>query len=583
MEIFNTEFFTSNIIGFLISTVIFIASYSLFNIIIKNKTIIKFLKKKKNNYIWSLLIAIFISLLTLISHIPSTALSSIGVFLIANIFIYAFTFNNLIGYFSGIFVALFNLLFYLTKQMTFFNFFNSILLIAIILVFIFISYVVAFKNNLIVFLYIFSMCLLMNLNLLIGSTDNSPSHNPLLNIGLFNVFLFLYFLLCFVLTKPFAKFIANATNINEKTYMQDKFILFKFFPQHFYEFMHTNNVTYGCLFIIDFNFNKDLISQYSASFIKSIKLKFIDSIRAGLEDQQVLYFLTKENNYAFFVKLDKIPTLDTSIAGNDLSKRLLKDTLRYYEDKFRELPLELIIDEKNYHKQFKFRAAYYGVQDNDIDLLIEGCENFNPQKSHNLILLYDPLEKDYNQEITNKKNKILVKENFFNNNEIKMKDNVVQINQQKYLYCTPFIVEKLIFTWDEFLSLSTSYPIQDAIISHLSAIALKNYHHSKIPLLINYHQYTLINHSFDVEKFIHKIKNDYHVENFAINIIIYDEHINKTLIDNIQKLKSYKIKCFINCSSKDLDTHNLQEIFNLKSIKQWKGPTDALTPGFVIS
>ncbi len=94
--------------------------------------------------------------------------------------------------------------------------------------------------------------------------------------------------------------------------------------------------------------------------------------------------------------------------------------------------------------------------------------------------------------------------------------------------------------------MSSSFPVQDAIISHLSAIALKTHSHTREPVLINYHQYTLMNHSFNVEEFIGKIMTTYHVSHFALNIIIYDDRINKTLIDNIQKFKRYKIKCFLN-------------------------------------
>lgn len=286
----------------------------------------------------------------------------------------------------------------------------------------------------------------MNLNALIETYHPSKPIIPLVNIFISNLALFLYLILAFVLTKPFAKFLSNAKNINENTYMKDGFILNKFYKQFFYNYVTNKNVEYGILFVIDFRLNEELISEHTASFIKGIKLKFIDAIRLEFENEDVLYFLTKENNYAFFVKLNDIPNLKEGICGNDLAIRYHNDILRSYEDKFKSLPFDIMIDDKAYNRQFNFVATYYGVQSNDIQQLTNNCD-MNLNLNHkNMIYLIDPNQNNSNNIIEEKKNNILIQEKFFSVDEVKVKENSLVINGIKYQYFTPFIVEKLLFS-----------------------------------------------------------------------------------------------------------------------------------------
>ncbi len=583
---FEWSYFTSIIIGFIIAVAVFVISYSIFNIVISQKKVASLLKKSKvYSYLWSSIAGVIIALITLLSLIDTKLnyvdMQRTNIFLIANIFIYAITFNVIVGYAGILTCSILNIILFTTNNISFFDAMNGFLLLGICLLLTFISYIIVFKNNMIVFAYILTMALLINLNILIEVFHKSTSNIGIWNIVVSNIALFLYLLLTFVITKPFAKFISNAKNINEKTYMKDNFIIQKFYKQFFYNFVTQNNTEYGILFVIDFNLNKELTSTYTASFIKGIKLRFIEALRLLFNEAEVLYFLTKEDNYAFFIKQSSVPTMKDSLEGNDLAIRHKQDTLRMYEEKFKTLPFDIMIDDKVYHRQFKFVASYYGVQSNNIEELCDYCDANLHLKHKNMIYLTDLNQTNTNGLIEKKKNKILLQENFFDFNEVKVKENDLLINNKHYQYFTPFAVEKLLFSWNDFLSCSNNSNVQDAIVSHISSLCLKQAK-TNSPIIINYHQATLMNMSFSVDEFITKIQDTYHVKEFAINIIMNNSDINKTFIENIQKLKKYGVKCFIHTDEDYSKLKNWNEVFKIKTIKSTKNQITDNTPNFVI-
>ncbi len=579
---FDVHFFISVIIGFIISVGIFLVSYSIFNIVISKKKVVAFLKKNNyNTLILSSIMGLFMGGVTVLSEVDSVYMQHINVFLIANILVYAITFNVMIGYVGILTCIGINVSLYFTNNINFFDLMNSILLLSLMLMFTFISYVVVFKNNLTVFIYILFISIIMNLNALIETYHPSDPAIPLINIFISNIALFLYLVTAFVLTRPFTKFILNAKNINENTYMKDGFILNKFYKKFFYNYITNKNVQYGILFVINFNLDKEITSKYMASFIKNIKLRFIDAIRLELEHEEVLYFLTKENNYAFFIKLDKLPNLKEGVSGNELAIRKKSDILSHYEEKFKSLPFDILIDEKSYNRQFKFVATYYGIQSNDIQQLTHDCDQNLNDYHKNMIYLIDPNQSNENKIIEQKKNNILIQEKFFAFDEVKVKENDLTINGIKYQYFTPFIVDKLLFSWNDFLMISKDENVIDAITSHISSIALKE-HQTNAPVLINYHQLTLMNNSFNTEQFIDKIKTKYHTKEFGINILMNNLNVTKTFIDNIQCFKHHGIKCYVHSNEDITKLDNLSKVFKIKPIKYTKDAISDYTPNFTI-
>ena len=128
---------------------------------------------------------------------------------------------------------------------------------------------------------------------------------------------------------------------------------------------------------------------------------------------------------------------------------------------------------------------------------------------------------------------------------------------------------------------SNDKDVKDAIISHISGIALKQVK-SHQPVLINYYQTTLMNNTFNVDQFIDKIITNYHVKDFAMNIILDDLNINKTFIDNIQKFKSNGIKCFIHANQAFSKIDYLNKVFKIKPIKYPKDVIVDMAPNFTI-
>lgn len=121
----------------------------------------------------------------------------------------------------------------------------------------------------------------------------------------------------------------------------------------------------------------------------------------------------------------------------------------------------------------------------------------------------------------------------------------------------------------------------DAITSHISSIALKE-HQTNAPVLINYHQLTLMNNSFNTEQFIDKIKTKYHTKEFGINILMNNLNVTKTFIDNIQCFKHHGIKCYVHSNEDITKLDNLSKVFKIKPIKYTKDAISDYTPNFTI-
>lgn len=541
MNSFNVEFWTSLIVNFLIGTLIFIVTYSFFYIQNKNQKFSNFLKSNKiNYYIWLVFISVvltFIPMLSLIDFFRDT-----NIFLISNIFLFAIFFNSFIGYLSLSLNIVVNIALYFTKFITLFTLLNSVLLIALCLFAIFLSWIFIYKNSFLIFIYSLIIALLMNFDLLFVIDDISNTAFSLITT---NVALFMYLLLNYAITKPFTRFIINAKNINDRTFMENNFILNKYFFPSFKNYQKKNNLQFGVLFIVKFNFLNEIANNHGASLANKIRLKILDQIREIFSKENSMYFITKNNDYAFIVKENISANFNLSVLGNELINRDTNDPLKKYELMFKRLPNKLLVDQKEFNINLKVNSAVYGIQENDIEKLIdESSTIIKSSKDKNIILVYDK-KKILFQKNEEYKKQILKKSQPFETNELDIKYFDLDINKHKYKLYKPVIINKLYFNWNDVINKNNDNSLNDAIISHISARALNNVNNND-NVLIYYDQHSLSNMSFDVNNFIDKIKQKYNLNNFSLNLINIDNSISDILIDNIREMLKHKIKIYIN-------------------------------------
>lgn len=554
---FDINFWTTLIINFLISSGIFIISYTFFYIQNKNKKFLSFLKKQKwFYYIWLIFISLSLTATTLISQI--TFFKGNNVFLISNIFIFSITFTPLIGFISIPIIFLINLSFYFSHVISLFSLLNTILLLSLFLIIIFASWILIYKNNLLIFIYSLLISISMNFNLLFNIDIIS---NTALGLIIYNSSIFVYILLIYSIAKPFTRFIINAKNINDRTYMENNFILNKYFNNFFKNFRNKNNLQYSLLFIIQFDFLEAIANKFGASIANKLKLKILNQIRELFSKDETLYFITKKNQHAFLLKCDHIDNLNNSIRGNKLINRMNDDPLKKYENYFKLLPSKLVVDNITYDINLKINTAIYGVQSNNVHELIDNCSKYHNQSDNkNILYLYDSnhIQIDY---INETKNEILTKLDWFSPNDIDIKYYNFKINNTNYVSYKPIIINKLIFNWNDIILINNSREINDAIISHISAKALKQYKNVD-KIMIYYDSYSISNRNFDVNNFIKRVTNFYDVKDFCLNIYYSEMADNDYFVENIKKFIDRNIKIFI--EKKDDVIINL---FKTKSLK----------------
>ncbi len=555
---FDLSFWTSLIVNFLISSCIFIACYSFFYIQNRNKKFINFIKKRKwFYYVWLIFISITLSSTVFLSNLELLRFNNI--FLASNIFIFSIIFTPIIGWISLLLILIVYIGFYFLGVIKLFTLLNTVLLIGLFLIFIFLSWILRYKNNFLILIYTLLITLLMNLNILFldGNIDKN-----VLSLVFSNISIFVYILFIYSIAKPFTRFIVNARNINDRIYMKNNFILNKYFNNFFKNFRDKTNIQYGILFVMQFSFFDEIANKYGASIANKIKIKILNQTRELFSKNEAFYFITKSNEYAFLIKTNNITNLSFSFKGNKMYNRDDKDPLKEYENLFKLLPTKLIVNNDYYNINLKINTAIYGVQSNDINELIEGCSKIHYSLDDtNLLFLYDE-NRNINEKERKNKNNILTKLNLFKPDEISISFNELKINNKNYISYHPIIINKLFFNWSDILNIYDANNINDAIVSHISAKALKNIEQKDALVLIYYHTYSLSNKNFSLDLLLQQIK-DYNINNFAINIVGHNNLENDYLISNIKKMLKNKIKVFVSNN----DNSMLSNFFKVKTIK----------------
>lgn len=549
---FDFNYIPILIINFIFSIIIFIIFYSIFYILNRVKIFHYIIKlNHKYIYIWWSLIGIFITLINLLSLLPF--MENNNLFLVSNSLVYSIIFSPIIAYISLPLTIIINLIFFSQGIISLDNFLSLLIISSSLLLFSFIAWIFNNKSNFIYFIYVTFITIFMMLS--IRFIPNEYIYAIILNI-----FLFVYMILSYAVIKPFTKFILNAKNINDKTYMVSGFILNKYFKNIFKKFINEKKVQYGCLFLIELDSYDKIANLFSAALTNKIKQEMLHQIKDLFKNDSTIFFITENNKYCFFTKLDDVENIQDVYSGNYLAKRKNTDLLHIFESKLKSIPNTLKINDNYFKTPLKMSGALYGIQNNDINELISKCEKLNitqyDDQNINLITLYNSNIID-NKDFINIKNNILIKNSLFQYNEIDIKYEIININNIKYYSTEATLFNKLIFSKKDIINLSNLDYVRDAIISHISALAIKNFNHIKYPLIIDYDKYSISSLLFDVKLFLLKIETYNNLKNnFLLNIICDDNIFNEIFIKNISILVKNKIKIFISFN-KSIDNKDI--------------------------
>ncbi|GAA5414833.1 hypothetical protein UREOM_5440 [Ureaplasma sp. OM1] len=319
------------------------------------------------------------------------------------------------------------------------------------------------------------------------------------------------------------------------------------------------------------------LGNYSSNFI--IK-KLLEKIVKSFQDKEVIFYMTKENQYAcfFFLKELDLTKLNLIYQGNNLSKRMNSDPFFDIYKKLQDIPNEVVYNDTSEKIKLNTSGAIYGVHSCQLEHLESLCINtkntvlYNTKK--NILQIYNP----NTVMIANKKyTEIKSLNKYFGQNdfEINLKVNkYIHFNKKITLQPLVSSVNHLLFNFESIADYAKEHKIYEITMRFLAMQCLqefvKNPKNKKNKIIIPYCWQTLVNPNFNVSWFIKKIRSlNINPANVILRINLDDVHnLNYGIFDKLKELQTYEINFY---------WYNFDET-NLKLLKFIKPDLVSLKP-----
>ena len=339
--------------------------------------------------------------------------------------------------------------------------------------------------------------------------------------------------------------------------------------------LKTDNVNLGLMVIFGFtNIDKLPIQlgNYASTYIQKILL---EKIVKNFDDIDVLFYVTKNNEYAcfFFLKDFDLQNLDVIYRGNNLTKRENHDPFLDIYKRLNAIPNNITYDDINEQININANAAIYGLHSCDFNQLEYYCsitkQNVLYSQNKNILQVYNPsnildIPTNYNQ--IQKLNK------FFNPQDFEVTlQKTDKLNLNKLTYeAHVSSVDHLLFSFDEIKKYSKENNIYE-ITMRLTAMQtlqefanIKNNHKAKI--ILDYPFQPLLELNFNIATFIKKIL----IQNVNLSSLILRldlDELNLDIVNIFDKIK-------------DLQNANI-EIYFTNFDESKSKVLDYITPDFI--
>lgn len=305
------------------------------------------------------------------------------------------------------------------------------------------------------------------------------------------------------------------------------------------------------------------LGNYTSNFIQK---QILEKLVKNFKDTDVLFYLTKNNEYAcfFFLRDFNLNNLNLIYDGNALNKRNARDPFYDVYKKLYDIPNEIIYDKM--HEQININAsgAIYGVHScefNDLENLCRATKQSVMYTSKkNILQIYNPntiinVSTSYND--IKDLNKYFDQKDF----EVKLKKSNSFVNSHKKIFrplCSS--VNHLLFDLDSIKTYAKENNIYEITIRFLAMQCLQEFsrykYNRRSKIVIPYCFKTIIDPNFNVGLFIKKVNTlNLNPSTIILGIDLDDEDTSSIhgVYDKIKELQGYNVSLYLkNFSDKNM-------------------------------
>lgn len=360
---------------------------------------------------------------------------------------------------------------------------------------------------------------------------NKPSF---LFYGMLLLFSLLLFILFFVVTKFYLKFIYSSREIEyKKSNINDFLIVNNIDNDLMKDFILTNEINKGFILLLDFYNIETTLSKKGYTETHEILKIILKEIKNFLNNETVFYYYY-QYKYFFFIKDNE---------KNEIIKQIKQIIHASNQNK---------IIRKNGIKSYALFATY-GVHSINIkeinNALLEVNKNISYKAINKIVFEVNNINVMQNKWSNFNKNQVLKKAKLFEPNDINIFFKLKSIkNNKKYYESEAICISRAELDKDSLFKLSKDQYVNNIIKCHIAALSIKEFVASNLNkpnniLLIDYPYEILSDEDFDIQQMITKILS-FKILKKNIQINIYQPkgiRSNNVFLNNLLKLKENKI------------------------------------------